>query len=291
MTQDEELTVFFADICDSTELYELQGDTVAHEQIENAIKILARITINHTGTLIKTIGDEVMCTFPTPDAAFRAAAEMHETLCNEIRVKTGFHTGTVLRQPNDIYGDTVNVAARVVGMSKAGEILMTRTTTELLSPDLRSLTHKICQATFKGKSAPVSIYGVVLADDEMTTVTQSVDSTRIQLGSLRTMVLLYQDERTEVALDCPATVLGRSADCGLIVDSPKVSRRHASIEYKQGAYYLTDHSTNGTYLVFPSGERQFLKREGTRMPKSGFILLGEYPDDEHEGAVEFWCGD
>ncbi|MFH0945606.1 MAG: adenylate/guanylate cyclase domain-containing protein [Planctomycetota bacterium] len=288
---DEQVTVFFADICDSTELYEVQGDTVAHEQIENALKILARITANHKGKVIKTIGDEVMCSFSSADAAFRAAAEMHETLCNEIRVKTGFHSGPVLLQEDDLYGDTVNVASRVVGMSKAGEILMTKSTAEELSPALRTLTHKICQATFKGKSSPVSIYGVVLEDDEMTTVTQTVDSSRIIVGSLRTMVLLYQDHRTEVALDCPATALGRSADCGLIVDNPKVSRRHASIEYKQGAYYLTDHSTNGTYLVFHSGERQFLKREATRMPKSGFIYLGEYPEGDQEHAIEFWCGD
>ncbi len=62
MTQDETLVVLFADICNSTVLYEVKGDTVAHEQIDKALKVLAKITTKHHGNVIKTIGDEVLVT-------------------------------------------------------------------------------------------------------------------------------------------------------------------------------------------------------------------------------------
>ncbi len=293
MAHEETLAVLFADVCGSTQLYEQDGDSVAHERIDAALNRLKQIVARHRGRVVKTIGDELMCSFVGCDHAFLAAAEMHEVLRPDLSVRTGIHFGPVLHDAGDLYGDTVNVAARVVAMSKAGEVLLTEAAASTLPLELRGLTRKICQATLKGKSRAVGIYGMVLADDEMTTLARSVASSRSRSddGGPGTMVLLTGDHRVEVTAERPLLVIGRSTECDLTVEHPKVSRRHASIEFKLGSYYVNDHSTNGTYLMATGGENHFLRRESTRMPKSGFLVLGETPQGDVQNSIDFWCGD
>ncbi|MBI4880329.1 MAG: adenylate/guanylate cyclase domain-containing protein [Planctomycetes bacterium] len=291
MSDREKQAVLFADVCGSSALYERQGDVLAHEQIGAALRFLVEVVERHGGRVIKTIGDEVMCLFAGADDAFRAAAGMHAGLPAGMRVKTGVHCGPVLEEGGDLYGDTVNVAARVVSLSKAGEVLLTEAAVLELDSDLRRLTRKICQTTFKGMSRPLGVFGVVLEDDEMTAVAQALSASRLQAAARARMVLVFQERRYEAAAEGPPLVLGRSADCDIRVDDPRVSRRHASIEHRQGAFHLSDHSTNGTFLVPLAGEPQFLMRGSTRMPMSGCVLLGEKPDGGLEHAIEFWCGD
>ena len=70
------LAVMFADVSDSTRLYEEMGDTGAFGQIKDCLQILTAVTTQFGGWVIKTIGDGVMCAFPRPDAAAQAACEM-----------------------------------------------------------------------------------------------------------------------------------------------------------------------------------------------------------------------
>src|SRR5436305_12323385 len=83
--------VLFADISGSTQLYVQHGDTVARNIIAKALEFLSSITKEHQGTVIKTIGDEVMCRFPTADNGFDAAIGMQRCMkenANEITDKT-----------------------------------------------------------------------------------------------------------------------------------------------------------------------------------------------------------
>ncbi len=291
MSERDKRAVLFADVCGSSALYERQGDVRAHEQIGAALSGLVEVVRRHGGRVIKTIGDEIMCLFAGADDAFRAAAAMHSGLPAGMRVKTGVHCGPVLEEGGDLYGDTVNVAARVVSLSKAGEVLLSEAAVLELNPELRLLTRKICQTTFKGMTRPLGLFGVVLGDDEMTAVAQLASASRLQAAEQARMVLVFRERRYESAAGRPPLVMGRSAECDIRVDDPRVSRRHASIEHRQGAFHLSDHSTNGTYLLALAGEQQFLKRVSTRMPKSGHILLGDNPHGSLENAVEFWWGD
>src|SRR5690606_6637878 len=125
MTSEDRLVVLFADICGSTQLYVQQGDATAFERVDGIMKRLAQLTSEHGGRVVKTMGDGVMCTFDDCDSALRAAAAMQEHSAGaELPVKVGFHVGPVLIQEDDVFGDTVNVAARILGLSAAGEILL-----------------------------------------------------------------------------------------------------------------------------------------------------------------------
>jgi class 3 adenylate cyclase len=122
----------FADICGSTSLYDELGDDLARHFTANCIKIMVREISLFKGTLIKTIGDEIMCTFPNAKLALNAACAMQNAVKNSganskqpLSIRIGFHYGFVICETNDVFGDTVNVAARVAGLAKADQILTT----------------------------------------------------------------------------------------------------------------------------------------------------------------------
>ena len=67
--QQSEAAVLFADVSGSTKLYETAGDAVAHAAIERCVNLMREKTVLASGKVIKTIGDEVMSSFPSADNA------------------------------------------------------------------------------------------------------------------------------------------------------------------------------------------------------------------------------
>ncbi len=131
------LTFLFTDLKGSTELYERVGDLVAFDIVKEHFRILNEIIASETGAVVKTIGDAVMATFPTPDRAISAALRMREAMraMNEARgsedllLKIGIHEGpclaVTLNDRQDYFGQTVNIAARVQGLAVSRTILAT----------------------------------------------------------------------------------------------------------------------------------------------------------------------
>src|SRR5256885_16378331 len=149
MTGDETVrsrfaAVLFADVTGSTQLYEKQGDTIGHRTIGGCVELMRKATEAEGGRVVKTIGDEVLALFGTADAAARAAVQMHvlvgglpEVDGTRLALRIGFHGGPVLQKENDIFGDTVNLAARLAGQAVAGQIITSRDTADTLGPEIR----------------------------------------------------------------------------------------------------------------------------------------------------------
>ena len=157
------LTILFADISGSTRLYEVLGDAPARAKVANCLQMLTEATQRHGGTVIKTIGDEIMCTFPSAENACNAACEMHELVEDDITEQTaagpvslairiGIHHGPAILEGGDVFGDAVNVAARMASMSKAGQIITTQMTIDELSPVLKASSRFIDRAPVKGNN-------------------------------------------------------------------------------------------------------------------------------------------
>ena len=167
----QNLAVLFADIDGSTKLYEVHGDETAHRLTAECLTVLDVQAGIAGGRVVKTSGDGVMCVFGTPDEAFRAATAMRDAQkSGKVSIHAGFHFGPVIEDSGDFYGDTVNVAARVTDLAKAGEILMTEDTVVRLSPPFRSSTRWLDKAAMKGKKDPVAIYEVVVEDEQSTVI-------------------------------------------------------------------------------------------------------------------------
>jgi class 3 adenylate cyclase len=131
------LTFLFTDLKGSTELYDRVGDLVAYDLVRAHFRVLNEIVASEAGAVVKTIGDAVMATFPTPDRALAAALRMRESvrkIKNDLLLKIGIHEGpclaVTLNDRLDYFGQTVNIAARVQNLADSQAILATKSVVE-----------------------------------------------------------------------------------------------------------------------------------------------------------------
>jgi class 3 adenylate cyclase len=127
------LTFVFTDLKGSTELYERVGDLAAFDLVRAHFRVLNKIVAAEGGAVVKTIGDAVMATFPTPDRAMAAAFKMREAvkdLNGALLLKIGIHMGPCLavslNDRQDYFGQTVNIASRVQGLATSRSIFATK---------------------------------------------------------------------------------------------------------------------------------------------------------------------
>jgi class 3 adenylate cyclase len=92
-----EVAIVFADVVGSTKLYELLGDLRARDMVGICIDVMRAATDQNHGTVIKTMGDEVMATFPTADDALNAAAQMQKQIVLHPSLKVDEQTVAINR--------------------------------------------------------------------------------------------------------------------------------------------------------------------------------------------------
>jgi class 3 adenylate cyclase len=136
------LTFLFTDLKGSTALYERVGDIVAYDLVRQHFHVLNEIVAAEAGAVVKTMGDAVMATFPTPDRALAAALRMRDEMARinaerqneDLLLKIGIHEGPCLavtmNNIQDYFGQTVNVAARVQRLASSRAIFATKSVVE-----------------------------------------------------------------------------------------------------------------------------------------------------------------
>lgn len=271
-------TILFADVSNSTGITEAIGDVAARKYIGGILAELASITRRLDGAVVKTIGDEIMSAFGTPLNAIAAAVDMQRAVSARppidgipSGIKVGLHGGRVLIEGGDLFGDVVNVAARVVSLAAADQVLTTAETIERVEGEnvpYRSLgVHgvrgrderlHIVEVLWRGETAQITVMAPKVAP-------MAQPELEVRLG-----------DETKILESGSATMsLGRGKKCTLVVPSAAASRAHADILSRDGLFYLEDHSTNGTY-VRPEGARDiFVHRGRVLLQGSGLIRLGE----------------
>ena len=286
-----ELSVLFADISGSTKLYDTLGDASAKRMIDECLARMRAITARHGGRVIKTIGDELMCVFPDADRGHLAATDMQleiDALPAQSGVKrairVGFHFGAVIEEGGDVFGDTVNTAARMAGLARGTQIITTRSTVERLSPMLRGLTRAIAALSVRGKGDDIDVCEVIWQEgDDLTMATPSIGPTSARIALKLThgarQLLL---ERSDAGI-----LLGRDAGCQIVLADRKASRQHARIERRRDKFFLIDQSTNGTFVTF-AGEKEIgLRREEVMLRAQGRITFGHSINESSDEVVVF----
>jgi len=283
------VAILFADICESTKLYESAGDEEAYRLNGQSLELMRQATLDAGGTVIRTQGDGLLGTFPTAKAAFDAAIAMqdaHEG--NRLAIKIGIHFGATRRGVGgDVYGDAVNMAARISSQARPGETLLSGEAVSLLPSSYQPRLRVLDSATFKGKTIAANVYILV---SERVDGSETMFGTPMPAIALKpSSALLITHGSGEVRIDETKrrATLGRDRTCDLVVDAKFASRVHAVIEVRRGRYVLTDQSTNGTFVSDGRGEPLFLKRESTDLGAEGTISLGALPALDTGGLVQF----
>lgn len=288
-----EAAVLFADVSGSTKLYELVGDAVAHAAIEKCVNLMREKTLAANGRVVKTLGDEVMATFATADAAAAAAIEMQRAIAEltpvgntRIGIRIGFNLGPLVERDGDLFGDAVNVAARLARVATKGQIITARDTVMLMSPMLRAATRAITTMEVKGRVQEIPVYELVWQESEdMTTLASDRSAYKPKDSKLR---LVVQGNEYVLSAQRPFVALGRDPSADLVIRERMASRAHGKIERRLDKFVLTDHSANGTFVTIDGDKEIVLRREEFTLRGHGWIAFGQ-PRARANELIEFFC--
>jgi class 3 adenylate cyclase len=279
--QKDTLAVLFADVSDSTRLYENMGDTAAFTQVRECLQILNDAAQRYHGRVVKTIGDGAMCAFTNAEDAALASIEMQDRIDlrppqpgkSKLTIRIGFHYGNVLREGDDVFGDTVNVAARMSGLAVPGQILMTAATAGLLSPELKTKTRRLDALAVKGKAQAIDIHELQWQDSDAATL---VPGRMPGFSNLTEPRLRLKHQGKEIEFRMTVTI-GREPNHDIVILDKMASRNHARIEKRLDKFALIDQSANGTYVTISGRDEIMLRREEFILYGSGQIAFGESP--------------
>jgi adenylate cyclase len=298
MGTDVELAVMFADVVGSTRIYEALGDQRARDVIAVCLDLMQAATEKNRGTVIKTIGDEVMATFPTADDGLNAAAQIQRTISTHpalqiegqaVSVRIGVHFGPVVLEKHDVFGSTVNTANRMTSQAKSGQIMTTAATVELLSPDWRASVRQIDLAALSVQGAEVMQYEAMWQTEDITSMLPSIHlGGSVDRRAVR-LRLVMADRELVLDETRPQIAIGRADENDVIIRGNLISRIHARIELSRSKFLLIDQSTNGTFVNALNGEEAFVRRDSMQLKGVGMIGLGKVPEAESPQTIRFVC--
>jgi len=183
MGRDVEVVILFANVVGSTQLYDQLGDDQAREMVGRCLEIMRAATEEHSGSVIKIMGDEVMSTFPVADDAMNAAKQMQEKISADtslrhgdghVAIRVGCHFGPVVQENRDIFGSAVHTANRMTSQAKAQQIITTSETVEQFSDEWSGMVRQIDVAVVRGKADEVVLFEVLWQPDEATSMLPTV---------------------------------------------------------------------------------------------------------------------
>jgi class 3 adenylate cyclase len=295
MSQSRPQTILFADVSGSTRLFETKGDVEARRLIASVLDALSLVCVQYGGRVIKTIGDEIMCTLPGAMDGILAACDMQRKMSRDINfvrehlaVRIGFHHGNALEENDDVFGDAVNVAARMASLAKREQIVTTAATVNGLSGPRLPETRGLGRARVSGKLLPIEIVDVVWQED---TSGMTMVQSAIRMGDAAPagakLTLRHRGKLIELTENSEPFMMGREVSNNLVVEADWVSRTHAQIEYKRGHFIITDRSTNATYVCIGQDPELRLHRDEVHLRKAGSISMGQAATANTHDLIHF----
>ena len=233
------------------------------------------------GTVVKTIGDGMVCQFATADAALRAACDMQEAtvaltspaLRRELSIKIAFNYGPVVPKGDDVFGDTVNVCSRLVGIANPRQVLTTQQTVDAISPGLRKRCRTLPPTKLRGRAEAVTVCEVLWRSDADIT---ALNLTKETLAKASQWVLELRHGDEVFTIEAGAAVrIGRDKENDVVVPTQHASRLHARVFGRDGNFVIADQSSNGTFVMVDGSTREIrLRREEALLGERGTIGLG-----------------
>lgn len=170
------VTILFTDICGYTQYTDTRGDISSRSMLHRHNSIVMPAVEKNNGTVIKTIGDAVMATFPDSLSAVKSAVDIQTGLSeyntiaeagNQIHVKIGINTGDALIDNQDLFGDAVNVASRIQSQAGKDEILISKSVYEEVCGSVDILCRYHTDVHVKGKTRSLELYRVVWQNEDV----------------------------------------------------------------------------------------------------------------------------
>jgi hypothetical protein len=238
-----------------------------------------------------------MCVFPEADGAANAAGEMQRQVAQrpplkngkQLTIRVGFHYGPVIQDGGDVFGDSVNIAARMAGLALSGQAITDSTTIGALSTSLRETLRQISALPVKGKTEEIEVYELMWQASADRTVIPGRHTAPPVIPSQPGGPRLKLHYRGSELIARDTVYLGRDSSNTVFVMDPMASRRHAKIELRAGKFVLVDQSSNGTFVTFGDNAEMHLKREEAILQGNGVIAFGHSAQDPGAETIQFDC--
>jgi class 3 adenylate cyclase len=284
--------ILFADIVDSTHMYESLGDARAKQLITDLEDIISKAVAETGGHVVEVVGDEVMSRYDHASDAAIGACLMQERV-NEygkhsgmtLSARIGIHFGPAIVEGGRMYGDSVNVAARMAAIAQSQQIITTEQVVQNLSDAQKKIARQFDKVKVKGKQEKMVIFDLLWRKDD---VTFMHTSPLTQSTLTRVLTLEYGNRRIQFLPQQGSIHIGRESHNELVVTAAAASRTHAVLEYSRGKYVLSDISTNGTYVTTQNQQSLYLRRETVPLLGNGKIGLGEPVSDKNPHVIKYY---
>ncbi len=200
-------------------------------------------------------------------------------------IHIGFHHGPVLSDiSGDVFGDTVNLAARLCKLASRGQIITSAESVGQVPDWLRRTTRYLYPIQVRGREQPVELFEAIWQ--------QATDLTLVDTKSPRTacsvfLTLRYRSALVEMNLASAPVTIGRDNTMTIVVSDRRASRFQATVEARAGRYVLVDRSSNGTHVTIDGEDGFILRRDDVMLRSHGWITFGQSMDCTEEG-VEFF---
>ena len=285
--------ILFADVCESTAIYENIGDAKALALINRLFRQLDKVVNSAGGVIVKNLGDGIVCQFRDPEEAFRAACAMQEAATKvgagaepALKIKIGYTYGAVVLKDRDVFGDTVNLCARLVSLANAAQVLTTQQTVEALSPAQRARCRELYSTKVRGRMTQVDVWEVLWRSDPDVTKLEHSAPTGEDAAE---WVLKVSIAGESYLVDHQSVLrIGRDPANEVVVQTEHASRMHARIFSRDDHFVVVDQSSNGTFLMVDGTAREVRLRRGEAvLGDRGWIGLGKSAAKHGEHVLRY----
>ena len=297
-----EFTVVFADITGSTALFESVGNVKATETITGLTSWIGEVCENHQGRVVKYTGDGVLLLFSQSLDAIEAVVELQQLHQKRLQswhdplkmgLQVGVARGNIVEQQGDCYGDAVNIASRLSDLSGPDQILVSDAVIRELPKNSLLRSHSLGPLGIRGRSETCVVHQIEwqsgLSTDAFTMPGRLLPHPCAGNPSPDIFIeLSWLDITAEFTSIALPVFMGRDINAQLVMKDPRVSRKHAQINWHAGKFHLEDTSSYGTWLRFSDSWAIIsLRRQECALPIAGEIALGASFDDLTAPTVIF----
>jgi adenylate cyclase len=287
---DFDVSLLIADISGSTALYDSVGNESAFRIVGECLENLRSALRSEDGMFVRSKGDDVLGAFDNASNALKAARDMlSQQTDSPLAIHVGIHFGHVINLDADVYGDTVNLTARLASLAKPGEILASETFVNQLLEHEKRWFQPLDNITFKGKSSPTSVYTLLEQDEATRTrfIRSKASTDAAQKPKKHTTLDLTYKDAVNTCAEGESLLIGRASECNLVIAKPWISRKHARVNFRRGRIELEDLSSSGTFVLTHDGYEIFLHRDSVLLTGSGTISPAVKADTSEAEIIHY----
>ena len=269
--------ILLADISGSTPFYEAVGNTEAQRLISQELARLQAAIRDEGGVVVRQKGDDVLGYFDDASRALRALRAMLSGPSEPVlSIHAGLHYGQIVLAEGDIFGQAVNLTARLAALANDGEALLSRSFFDLLSAGETASLRALGQVRLKGVGDPIDVFSLLADESSMqTSMSLPASGTGRRKSSASMLpnvaVVLTHDHKSQTCREAESVLIGRSTECSIVLSHPWISRKHAVVSVLDGKFILEDRSASGTYVSMDGGHEFYLRRESIVLTGNGTI--------------------